>query len=525
MNNHSSQFEIFNFQFSFFNPLVQRRRQSRAPRSSAFLGLLAALALFGQTAAHAQEPKSLWDLAGVEDFSLTECHGQTVTKADLLGKPWLACFIFTRCAGADYCPRVSREMEILQQRLKGVDVRLVTITVDPENDTPEVLCEYAARYKADPEKWWFLTGDKETIYHLIRHSFRMIVYEDPKQIPGFEVAHSLEIMHVDAEGVVRGRYKAPSDVDMAKLRRVLLGKSDASDARLISEHAEEEKRKQLALEMATRETAAADAFAQVPAWVLRLPAVNASLNGLATVLLVAGWALIKSGMPRAHKTVMLTAFGVSMAFLACYLTYHQQLQHYTGSGSRKFDGAGPIRGSGGARPFSGLGDDLPRPHQSARAPQETGPPHLPDLALRVDHRSYNLLCSVPLAGAAGRTLILNAPRIEKLSVRLPGDWRHVAALGRGPGVPHVQPVDRRRRPLAARLHVQHHFHADDAGGRLHGNRRSDLHAVPQGDCRMRGQRRVGPDRRAGPDARSVPPTFVVLPRAIGETVFRGARVN
>jgi protein SCO1/2/putative membrane protein len=130
---------------------------------------------------------------------------------------------------------------------------------------------------------------------------------------------------------------------MAKLRRVLLGKSDAIDSKLIRENAEEERRRELAFEMATKEAAAADAAARVPAWVLQLPAVNASLNGLATVLLVSGWVLIKSHRPRAHKVVMLTTFGVSMAFLACYLTYHQQLQHYTGSGSRKFDGAGLIR--------------------------------------------------------------------------------------------------------------------------------------------------------------------------------------
>jgi protein SCO1/2/putative membrane protein len=343
MNEHSFKFAICVFQFAICNPFIARRRQSRALRRSAFLCLLAAFGVFALHTAHAQEQKALWDPAGVEDFSLTECHGQTVTKADLLGKPWVACFIFTRCAGADYCPRVSREMEILQERLKGVDVRLVTLTVDPENDTPEVLCEYAARYHADPEKWWFLTGDKETTYRLIQRSFHMIAYEDPKQIPGFEFVHSVEIMHVDAEGVVRGRYNARNDVAMAKLRRVLLGKSDAIDTKLISENAEEERRSQLALEMASREAAAAEAYAQIPSWVLHLPAINASLNGLATALLIAGWVLIKFKRPRAHKIVMLTTFGVSMAFLACYLTYHQQLQHYTGSGSRKFDGAGPIR--------------------------------------------------------------------------------------------------------------------------------------------------------------------------------------
>jgi protein SCO1/2/putative membrane protein len=319
MNNHSSQFAFCNLQFAICNFSPERRRPSRALRASILVSLLAGLALFGFEKANAQEQKALWDAAGVEDFSLTECHGQTVTKADLLGKPWIACFVFTRCAGP--CPRVSEQMQILQDRLKGIDVRLVSITVDPDTDSPEVLCEYAARYHADPDKWWFLTGDKETIYRLIRRSFKMIVYEEPQQIPGFEVAHSLEIMHVDSQGVVRGRYKATSDVDMARLRRVLLGKSSALDERIIR---------------------AADE-AGIPSWILRLPAVNASLNGLATVLLVSGWLLIKSGRPSAHKRVMLTAFGVSMAFLACYLTYHQQLQHYTGSGSRKFTREGPIR--------------------------------------------------------------------------------------------------------------------------------------------------------------------------------------
>src|SRR5262245_19865914 len=242
----------------------------------------------------AQEQKAVWDPAGVEEFSLTECHGQTVTKADLLGKPWVACFIFTRCAGP--CPRVSEQMQILQNRLKGIDVRLVSFSVDPDRDTPEELRRYAEFYKADPERWWFLPGDKEVIYRLIRKSFRMIVDEDPKQIPGFEIIHSLEIMYVDAEGVVRGRFNAQNDIDMAKLRRLLLGKSDAVDARLIQEGEEEERRRQQAVALAMADAAkdeppdesgnwAASVSNRggIPAWVLKLPAVNASLNGLATL--------------------------------------------------------------------------------------------------------------------------------------------------------------------------------------------------------------------------------------------------
>ena len=74
----------------------------------------------------------------------------------------------------------------------------------------------------------------------------------------------------------------------------------------------------------------------IPDWVMWLPAVNASLNGVATVLLVRGWRLIRRGQRVAHKQTMLAAFGVSVAFLACYLTYHFALQQYTGSVSKKF---------------------------------------------------------------------------------------------------------------------------------------------------------------------------------------------
>src|SRR6516165_10824754 len=208
-----SQFEVFHLRFSFCNcrrkrpPLPPLAKAGSGPRDAqclrwnlcATLSIVAVVLLAAAPTMPADDVQPLWDPAGIEDFSLTECHGQTVTKADLLGKPWVACFIFTRCAGP--CPRVSQQMQILQSRLKDLDVRLVSFSVDPENDTPEELLDYAKRYKADPEKWWFLTGDKRTIFRLIRRSFRMIVDDDPQQIPGFEVIHSIDIMHVDAAGV------------------------------------------------------------------------------------------------------------------------------------------------------------------------------------------------------------------------------------------------------------------------------------------------------------------------------------
>ena len=111
----------------------------------------------------------LW---AVPDFALIERSGQAVTRADLLGKVWIASVIFTRCV--DECPVVSNHMARLQEALAAEpDVRLVSITVDPAYDTPEVLTRYAQSFAAQPQRWLFLTGDKATIYRLVREGFRL----------------------------------------------------------------------------------------------------------------------------------------------------------------------------------------------------------------------------------------------------------------------------------------------------------------------------------------------------------------
>lgn len=80
-----------------------------------------------------------------------------------------------------------------------------------------------------------------------------------------------------------------------------------------------------------------------PGWVTTLPAINAVLNSLATILLVSGYVQIKRGNRDAHKKLMLTTFATSVLFLVCYLVYHVALHHYTGSSSKKFPGTGAIR--------------------------------------------------------------------------------------------------------------------------------------------------------------------------------------
>ncbi|MEX0718120.1 MAG: SCO family protein [Planctomycetaceae bacterium] len=174
----------------------------------------------GESAAPAaQPPEMVWDPNGVEDFEFAECRGGTVSKQDLLGKPWLATFVFTRCQGT--CPRIMRSTHELERALKDVDLRFVSFTVDPEFDTVEVLRKEAENYEAPEGRWLLLTGDRAKIYHLIAKSFQMPVKEitGPERQPGFEVLHSNNIMLVDAGGVVVGKYDGTNGEDMAKLRR------------------------------------------------------------------------------------------------------------------------------------------------------------------------------------------------------------------------------------------------------------------------------------------------------------------
>ena len=179
---------------------------------------------------------SPWDEDGIADFEFIDTEGRTVTKADLLGKPWIVCFVFTHCAAT--CPMVTNSMRELQDRLKDYDFRLVTVTVDPERDTPEVLKGYGESRGADFSRWSFLGGEQRAIYTLIQGSFKMPVQETlgKDRRPGFEFIHSNNVMLVDAEGVVQGKFDATKGEAMSALRREiqkrakpLAGKADKND--------------------------------------------------------------------------------------------------------------------------------------------------------------------------------------------------------------------------------------------------------------------------------------------------------
>lgn len=286
-------------------------------------------------------------------FELIDQDGNPFSSERLEGHHWVASFIFTSCMG--YCPNLVKELRFeVVDRVDDVEVRFVTISVDPDRDTPERMKKYAEVFGADPERWTFLTGEKATIEHLVQNRFRraMSRMEGPDVPPGFEVAHSLDLIHVGPDGRVLGTYDSREAHEVVALRRVLNGEIETPEEnRPVAEDAAgpDETRPDAApfapapAARVVQGQPPIDPLLRLPEWAARLPTTNAMLNGLATLLLLLGLAAIKGGNVRLHKRMMLMAFATSIVFLASYLTYHWALKHYTGTHGRPFAGSGGVR--------------------------------------------------------------------------------------------------------------------------------------------------------------------------------------
>lgn len=116
---------------------------------------------------------SLPVLGQVHDFHLLNEQGKPMTEQDLKGKVWVADFIFSSCT--EECPLMNIEMSKLQEAFKqNEQVKLLSFSVDPETDSPQRLFEYAQKFKAIPQKWSFLTGDRESLSHLALEDFHIL---------------------------------------------------------------------------------------------------------------------------------------------------------------------------------------------------------------------------------------------------------------------------------------------------------------------------------------------------------------
>lgn len=170
--------------------------------------LLTAAALFFLRQAQVARLSSheLPNIGIVPAFQLIDQNGESYGSQQLLGKIWIADFIYSTCPGP--CPMISSRMGDLQKPLRDTDVKLVSFSVDPQHDTPAVLREYAAKLDAQPGRWHFLTGDKNTIYRLSREGFKLATAEGGAEGP----IHSTRLVLVDRSGMIRGYYDA-TDAD------------------------------------------------------------------------------------------------------------------------------------------------------------------------------------------------------------------------------------------------------------------------------------------------------------------------
>lgn len=143
----------------------------------------------------------------VPDFSLTERSGKPLGLADLTGKVWVADFFYTSCPGP--CPALQSRFTEVQKALGPLpDVRFVSISVDPEKDTTDVLDVYAKRFHAGPQ-WFFCTGERDVIFKLAHDGFKLpIAGGTPEAGP---VTHTTRLVLVDRNGTVRGFYEGSTD--------------------------------------------------------------------------------------------------------------------------------------------------------------------------------------------------------------------------------------------------------------------------------------------------------------------------
>ncbi len=176
------------------------------------------------------KPPPLDDLGTVPEWTATSQTGEPVGTAQLAGKPYAVNFMFTSCPSS--CPPLAKATGDLQQRVKKWSptpphaAHLVTITVDPENDTPEKLAAFGESYEADPAMWkmarsasyadmedlvtkgFFLPIMRRDLLKAKTDEERLALLKNPTPL---DTAHSVHFMLIDGEGVIRGRFDKSDD--------------------------------------------------------------------------------------------------------------------------------------------------------------------------------------------------------------------------------------------------------------------------------------------------------------------------
>ena len=167
-------------------------------------------------------------LVDLPQFSLIDEQGKPFHRDDMLGRVWVADFVFTSCA--DACPRLQNKMRRIQDRLlpleQGGNIGLLSISVDPERDTPEKLRSYAQAFGARAGMWRYLTGEQKEVERTVVQGFhtamaKMPVKSADSHIEAFDIMHGERLVLVDRLGRIRGYYDADDQDNLLRDARSL----------------------------------------------------------------------------------------------------------------------------------------------------------------------------------------------------------------------------------------------------------------------------------------------------------------
>jgi cytochrome oxidase Cu insertion factor (SCO1/SenC/PrrC family) len=188
-------------------------------KSLAAFALIAALC--APAGAQFEQPDGPRDLPDFALSAATSKSLRTLSKKDLLGKVWVADFIFTRCQGQ--CPLLTQRMRGLQKRLPK-EILLVSFTIDPEYDRPKVLRAYAKANGADPDRWLFAAGkDQASMIPLLKDGFGTAYRKDDSSTCGFSTVHSSKFALVGRDGRVVLTYSGDETDAVDRLERDAVG--------------------------------------------------------------------------------------------------------------------------------------------------------------------------------------------------------------------------------------------------------------------------------------------------------------
>lgn len=187
---------------------------------------LASLLALGCTKKSAEDVPVLGQLP---EFSLIDQDEQAFTRDSMEGDLWVSAFVFTHCRST--CPRLTAHMKGLQTRVSDVpSAHFVSVSVDPRNDTPEVIKAYMTKNELDETNWRFVTGEEEAIRHVVVDGFRVPIGDEDSRAAGADdIMHSNSFVLVDEKAQVRGYYRANND-GIADLERDLRALSAAVPA-------------------------------------------------------------------------------------------------------------------------------------------------------------------------------------------------------------------------------------------------------------------------------------------------------